>query len=226
SPETCILETEFSLLKADLHIHTKYSMDCETTLEEIIARCKELGINCIAVADHGTAEGGLKMKEIAPFKVIVAEEVMTDKGEIMGMFLNKTVPSGQPIGDVIAQIKEQGGLVCAQHPFDTLVRPGLGEKVMNEIAGKIDLVEVFNARSPIPLCSEKSLKFAEEHNLPGSAGSDAHYLSEIGNAVIEMPEFDDKESFLKSLREGKIDGHPASLLVHFNRFARFLRKGH
>jgi len=53
------------MLKADLHIHTEYSMDCSTPLEKIISRCQELGINCIAIADHGTAEGALKMQKIA-----------------------------------------------------------------------------------------------------------------------------------------------------------------
>jgi predicted metal-dependent phosphoesterase TrpH len=199
-------------------------MDCDTPLDKIISRCLELGINCIAVSDHGTAEGGLRMQEIAPFKVIVAEEVLTDKGEIMGMFLKKTVPNDQPLMDVINQIKAQGGLVCAQHPFDTVLRPGIGKKIIEEIASYIDLVEVFNARSPLTQSSKKALAFAEAHNLPASAGSDAHYLDEIGNAFVEMPEFTDKESFLKSLAQGKIGGHLAGPMVHFKRFTRILKK--
>ncbi len=213
------------MLKADLHIHTRYSMDCDTPLDKIVSRCLELGINCIAISDHGTVEGALIMQELAPFKVIVAEEVMTDKGEIMGMFLKETIPSYQPMIDVIHQIKVQGGLVCAQHPFDSVLRPGMGEKVVKEIAEYLDLVEVFNARSPLAASSKKSLAFAEAHNLPTSAGSDAHYLEEIGNAFIEMPEFTDKESFLKSLTQGKIGGHLAGPLVHFKRFTRILKKG-
>ncbi len=200
-------------------------MDCDTPLDKIISRCQELGINCIAISDHGTVEGALKMLELAPFKVIVAEEVMTDKGEIMGMFLKETIPSYQPMMDVISQIKAQGGLVCAQHPFDSVLRPGMGERVVKEIAPYIDLVEVFNARSPLAVSSKKSLAFAEAHNLPASAGSDAHYLEEIGNAFIEMPEFTDKEGFLKSLAQGKIGGHLAGPLVHFKRFTRLLKKG-
>jgi len=48
------------LLKADLHIHTRYSMDCDTPLDKIVRRCQELRINCVAIADHGTAEGALE----------------------------------------------------------------------------------------------------------------------------------------------------------------------
>ena len=82
------------MLKADFHIHTEYSMDCETPLNKIIERCLKVGINCIAIADHGTAEGGLRIQSMAPFPVIVAEEILTPDGEIMGMFLKETIPSG------------------------------------------------------------------------------------------------------------------------------------
>ena len=97
------------MLKADLHIHTEYSMDCNTPLEKIIGRCQELGINCIVITDHGTAEGALKMQKIAPFTVIVAEEIMTTQGEIMGMFLKETIPSGLTPGETINRIRAQGG---------------------------------------------------------------------------------------------------------------------
>ena len=57
-------------------VHTEYSMDCHTSLEDIITRCLEIGINCIAIADHDSVEGALKMQNMAPFKVIVAEEIL------------------------------------------------------------------------------------------------------------------------------------------------------
>ena len=93
------------LLKADLHIHTQYSMDCSMSLKKIIDRCLEIGIDCIAVADHGTIEGALEMQSIAPFKVIVAEEILTHHGEIMGMFLREWIPSGLSVPETISRIK-------------------------------------------------------------------------------------------------------------------------
>ena len=90
------------LLKADLHIHTEYSMDCNTPLKKLIDRCLELGINCVAIADHGTIEGALRMQSIAPFPVIVAEEVLTPDGEIMGVFLKEGIPSGLSVEQVIS----------------------------------------------------------------------------------------------------------------------------
>ncbi|MFH0847032.1 MAG: PHP domain-containing protein [Chloroflexota bacterium] len=213
------------MLKADLHVHSQYSMDCDMSLETIIERAQALGINCIALADHGTVEGALKMQRMAPFPVIVAEEILTDKGEIMGMFLKETIPSGGSLEDAISSIKTQGGLVCAQHPFDTVLRFGLGEKVMEDIADRIDLVEVLNARSPLPLSSERALRFARKYNLPTSAGSDAHTPGEIGNAYIEIPEFQDSRSFLEALAKGEVGGHLTGPIIYFNSLVRMLRKG-
>lgn len=203
------------MLKADLHIHTKYSMDCQTPLEKIVKRCQELEINCIAIADHGTTEGALEMEKIAPFKVIVAEEILTTQGEIMGMFLRETIPGGITPQEAVRRIREQGGLVNIPHPFETIRGSALKDKFIDEIAADIDLMEVLNSRSPFPANSNKARAFAEKHGIPGSAGSDAHTVCEIGNAYIEMPEFNNKEEFLKALAQGRIQGKRAGMFVHF-----------
>jgi len=203
------------LLKADLHIHTEYSGDCNTPLEKIINRCLEIGINCIAVADHGTAEGALKMQSIAPFVVIVAEEILTPHGEIMGMFLKETIPSGLSIEQTISQIKAQGALINIPHPFDMFRPSALGAKMIEKIVDQIDAIEVFNAREPFRKPSTKAQAFAQKYDIPGTAGSDAHTIGEIGNAYIEMPEFNGRDDFLQALRAGKVVGHRTNPLIHF-----------
>ncbi len=217
------------MLKADLHIHTRYSMDCQTPLEKIIERCQELRINCIAIADHGTAEGALEMQKIAPFKVIVAEEIMTTEGEIMGMFLKETIKS-EPNSritpqEAVRRIREQGGLVNIPHPFETMRGSALKDTVIEKIAADIDLMEVLNSRSPFPANSNKARAFAEKHGIPGSAGSDAHTVKEIGNAYIEMTEFNNTDEFLKVLAQGRIQGKRSGLRVHFySTWARLKKK--
>ena len=202
------------LLKADLHIHTEYSMDCNMPLEKIINRCQETGINCIAIADHGTIEGALKMKTIAPFPVIVAEEILTPHGEIMGMFLKDGIPSGLSVSETIFRIKAQGALVCIPHPFDIFRHSALKAKVAEEIVDQIDVIEVFNSRTLFQ-SSAKAQIFAQKYGIPESAGSDAHTLGEIGKAYVEMPEFNGRDDFLSALIKAKICGQKTSPLVHF-----------
>ncbi|RLC93865.1 MAG: phosphotransferase [Chloroflexi bacterium] len=213
------------MLKADLHVHTEYSFDCGMSLESIINRCLRVGVNCVAVADHGTVAGGLKMKEIAPFKVVVGEEILTPIGEIMGLFLKETVPSGVSPEEAIAQIREQNGLVCLPHPFDYM--RGINQKYqsIDELAQHVDVVEVFNARAlPIPFTEKKARSFAEKHGLLCSAGSDAHTLHEIGRAYVEMPEFNSVDEFRAALAQGRINGRHSCPLVHIPSTCRSISK--
>ena len=204
------------MLYADLHIHTKYSIDCNTPLEDIISRCQETGINCIAIADHNSIEGALKMQSLAPFQVIVAEEVLTPDGEIMGIFLRERVPSGLSIDETISRIKAQDALVCLPHPFDTFRGLRLDSKKLESLVEQIDIIEVFNARSPFLRCSTKAQAFAHKYDIPGIAGSDAHSTSEIGNTYVEMPEFNGRDDFLQALKKSKIHTRQSNFLVHFN----------
>jgi len=212
------------LFKADFHIHSCYSMDCTTSLEDIIGACRKKGLNCIALADHGSIEGALKMQDLAPFKVIIAEEILSTEGEIMGMFLTSKVPSGLSLAESIRLIKEQGGLLCAQHPYDKIRPDSLKSEVMDRIAAEIDLVEVFNARNPLKQSSVLAAKFAREHGFPVCAGSDAHSAREIGNAYIEMPEFKGPEDFLEALKQGKINGHYTGPISRLSGLIARLRK--
>jgi len=203
------------LIKADLHVHTCYSIDCLTPLEQIIVRCLELGIDCIAVADHNTITGALKLKEIAPFKIIVAEEILTPAGEIMGLFLNEAVPRGLSWQETISRIRNQGGLVAIPHPFGRSLPWNSNMLTSAEILSQVDIIETFNSRTPFSKSIARAWELAKEQRKPTSAGSDAHTLGEIGRAYVEMPEFDGADDFLDSLAQGKIFGQKSSYLTHF-----------
>jgi predicted metal-dependent phosphoesterase TrpH len=203
------------LLRADCHVHTKYSMDSTSSLESIISRCLEMGINCIAITDHDAFDGALRMQELAPFTVIPGEEILTPNGEIIGYFLKERIPSRQPIEKVIEAIKSQGGLVGLPHPFDTFRGlKNMDRQRLEELAPSIDFVEVFNARGLLPGDADKAREFAHRHSLPGTAGSDAHSPREIGRTYVEMQPFEGRDGFLRSLRTATIRRHRASPFVH------------
>jgi hypothetical protein len=199
-------------------------MDCNMPLEKIVNRCLKIGINCVAICDHGTVDGALKLRDIASFPVIVAEEILTPKGEIIGMFLEQTIPSGLSVDKTIAQIRSQGGLVCIPHPYDMFRQSALRNNIVDEIAEQIDIIEVFNSRTLLPQNSAKALALALKYGVAKSAGSDAHTLYEIGNAYVEMPEFNGKDDFLQALEKGNISGHRTNPFIHFASVWTRLRK--
>lgn len=213
------------MLKADLHVHTVASFDCHMTADEIVARCLSKGINCIAVTDHGTIEGGLQVQKKAPFIVIIGEEVRTTEGEIMGLFLKQTIPDGLPLVESALRIKEQSGIVGVPHPFDPFRGLKKAGRNLESILSYLDLLEVFNSRSLIFDGAGKAKKFCLEHNLPGSAGSDAHTPDEIGTSYVEMEDFSSSTSFLASLSKGQIKGKHSNPLVHLRTFHHRRLKG-
>lgn len=178
-------------------------------------RCRELGINCIAVADHNTIAGALKLKEIAPFKIIVAEEILTHAGEIMGLFLNEAIPRGLSPQEAISEIRNQGGLVAIPHPFGRSLPWNNNMLTSTEILSQVDIIETFNSRTPFSNSIARARELANQQGKVTSAGSDAHTLSEIGRAYVEMPEFDGSVDFINSLAQGKIFGQKSSYFAHF-----------
>lgn len=203
-----------ALLRADLHVHTCYSPDSRLTPEEVVEACRRQGITCLAVTDHSQIEGAIRVASLAPFKVIVGEEVRTDAGEVIGYFLRERVPPHLSAFETVERIKAQGGLVCIPHPFDRLRGSRLRRDVLEAILPAVDVVEVLNARVHLSADRRRAERYAAEHGLPASAGSDAHTSGELGGAYVEMPDFDDPQGFVESLRRGKLCGGAVSPLVH------------
>ena len=201
------------MMKMDLHVHTTYSGDCLTSFEAIIEACRRRGLS-VAITDHNRIEGALAFREIAPFPVIVGEEIDTLEGEIIGLFLEEGIPRGLTPEETVARIKEQGGLVYIPHPMDRVRRSPLRREALERITDQVDALEVFNARVTFPADNEKARCFAQEHGLPQGAGSDAHTPWEIGRAYVEMEPFSDSEEFLRHLAQGRVVGRLSNPLVH------------
>ena len=213
-------------IQVDLHIHSRYSTDSLLSPEELIEAVARRGLGAIAVLDHNVIEGAFALREVAPFPVIVGEEILTTEGEVAGLFLQHWIPPKLTAAQTVARIKEQGGLVYVPHPFDRYRRSALGERVLEEIADQVDIVEVLNARSLYSADNERAANWARQHGIPAGAGSDAHSIYELGQAYVEMDPFSDKESFLASLRRGEIGGGLSSPHVHvYSTWAKLVKKG-
>lgn len=213
------------MIKADLHVHTKHSVDSNMSYDQLIAACQKKGIDCVAVADHGTTRGARELSEIAPFKIIICEEVLTPYGEIMGMFLQEDIPNKIPVEETIRLIRQQGGLICIPHPYDR-VRPSAlrNPSVLEATAAMADIIEVFNSRSLWPGIEKKARALAARNHKLISAGTDAHSPLEIGYAYVEMADFNSKEEFMAALSGGKLYGKKSSPLIHLISTTARLRK--
>ena len=84
-------------MKADLHVHTLFSKDGRTTLEELVEYAVMNGIGCVAVTDHNSFDAYEQVKDNGRVIIIPAEEVSSKEGHIVALGIDRLIPRGLPI---------------------------------------------------------------------------------------------------------------------------------
>jgi predicted metal-dependent phosphoesterase TrpH len=211
-------------MKYDLHIHSIYSSDGILSPDIIIKAAIKKGLDGIAIIDHNTIKGGLKAKEFETegLEVIVGAEIMTDRGEIIGLFLEEEINKSSNFYDIIAGIKEQDGIVIIPHPFDEIRHSAfLPEK---DDVCFIDCIEGFNSRCIFQKYNDMAIDFGKKNDIAICAGSDAHFLGEIGNAGIITQQNDLREAIRK--KDMNIFGKRSSMINHIKtKLIKIKRRG-
>ncbi|MBN1195350.1 MAG: PHP domain-containing protein [Methanomicrobiaceae archaeon] len=202
--ETCTSGT----IKFDMHVHSHYSSDAATDVRTIARGWTKYGILPL-VCDHNTIRGAEKVyaciRETSPdVPAILAEEIMTTEGEIIGLFLNEEIPAFLSAHETLDRIEEQGALSIVPHPFCTFRPSAIITKTLYEVIDRIDIVEGYNARTLSQEENRRGRDFARAHGKPLSVGSDAHTPFELCRNYLEMDPFDDPAGLLRTIREGKV----------------------
>lgn len=211
--------------KVETHCHTNASPDGLNTPAEVVAAARRRGLDKLIVTDHNTITGALEARERAPDLVIVGEEVLTQEGEILAFFVTEEIPAGLPACEAIARLREQGAVLSVPHPFDRLRGGHWTLSALLDVLSLVDAVEVFNARAMWPGANRLAQAFAQEHGLPGTAGSDAHAALEIGRAVTLLSPFADAEEMRATLRRARWQGRPSGWWVHLlSRYAKWRQR--
>jgi predicted metal-dependent phosphoesterase TrpH len=212
-------------LTCELHSHTLYSRDSLIPLETFLEVCRRRELDRVAVTDHNTIAGALRLHEMDPDRFIVGEEILTTDGELLAYFLTEEVPSGLSPQQTIDLVRDQGGVVGASHPLDRIRREAIGRQALIPILDRLDFLEVFNARCIFAGDNQAARALAVEHGVPMIAGSDAHSVCELGRAVTILAPFHGPDSFRHSLRTARIRGQLSPFWIHFlSTYARLARR--
>jgi predicted metal-dependent phosphoesterase TrpH len=211
--------------KVELHSHTEFSKDSLIKLEDVIRTCQKRGIDRIAITDHNTAEGALKLAEMAPDLIIVGEEIMTTQGEILAYFVRETIPPFLTPEETIKRLRDQGAVISVSHPYDRLRKGAWEESELLKIIDKVDALEVFNSRCIFSEDNDKAKALAAKHGKLATVGSDGHIAYEYGHATLRMQPFEGAGSFFESLKTAQQETSLSPKWVHlFSTIAKWTRK--
>lgn len=190
------------MFNLDLHVHSIYSYDSKLRPEMIIKISRKIGLSGIAITDHDTMTGSMKAKSLTgdDIMVIPGSEITTEKGDLIGLFLNDNIKSRRFL-DVIDAIRDQGGISVLPHPYKNKFADP------EDLTKNVDLVEVMNARISKKL-NQKASILSKKFRKGIVAGSDAHTSFEVGRvqSILSGKQiFNDDEDVKKSLLSGKVN---------------------
>jgi len=201
------------LIHADFHIHTIYSADSliqpKTLVDMLVAHSF---IKVAAVTDHDSVRGCKATVELAsPYPdilVIPGVEISTEQGDVVVLGTNDLPPKPWTPEAVVDFAKSIGGVSIAAHPFRAY---GMGERAGNY---KVNAIEVLNGGSSQE-ANNQAKELAKNLGLPGTAGSDAHQVSELFSVYNKVEASLDVDEVLKAVENGLVSAQVNRGSIHF-----------
>jgi predicted metal-dependent phosphoesterase TrpH len=198
---------------ADLHIHTVYSSDSliqpKTLVDKLVAHNY---IKAAAVTDHDSVRGCKATMELASsypdILIIPGVEITTPKGDMLVLGTKQLPPKPWEPENIVDYAKSVDGVSIIAHPFRLY---GMGDFARNV---KVDAIEVLNGGSSTS-ANNQAKELAKSMGLPGTAGSDAHQLSELFAVNCKIDAGLNLEEVLNSIRKGSISAQMTSSTIRF-----------
>jgi predicted metal-dependent phosphoesterase TrpH len=122
--------------------------------------------------------------------VIIGQEVTTDEGDVVGLFLQSTLPPFKTAAEAVKAIHRQGGLAVAVHPFSRWTSfnkmKGVGSKIFEL---PFDGVEICNGFVTNLISNPLAtwLNRYRGQGLPEFGGSDSHVPFTVGQPCTRFP---------------------------------------
>jgi hypothetical protein len=178
----------------DLHVHSHHTRGCTLSPRDVVRRAKETGLDGIAFTDLNTLDGLEEIRQAGRdegFLALCGVEVATDRGHYLCFFPDPAkVPAPPqifgsatpwPVRDVLAKVRDLGGVAVAAHPYDKSVERPSGDFIFT-LEG-LSAIEGLNTRRKGP-ANDLAVEAADHMNLPCTGSSGAlGSLDEIGKAA-------------------------------------------
>jgi len=192
------------MISLEFHCHTHASKDSLTRPVDLVAAARRKGIDRVVVTDHNTIAGAREAQTIDRGLIIIGEEIMTTKGEILAAFVQEEIPAYLTPQETIERLKAQGAFISVSHPFDEMRKGGWKENDLLDILPYVDAIEAYNSRCMLPRFNRRAELFAREYNVARTVGSDAHAAFEVGRSLLFLDQFIGADGMRGVIRSAKV----------------------
>ena len=196
------------MLKMDSHIHSEYSPDSHSKIDDILDVARSRNVDIIAISDHNTVDGTsevMRKTRNTDILAIPSIEISSRNGQILGFGCEENIPRGLSPEDTIDRIHDLGGLAIVPHPYCFYRHGLLCKSDYNDL--KIDAIETRNARFIVGYCNNKAKNLAIRENIPTLGASDAHYWKFVGDCYSMIDCEKDIDSVFKAILKNKVEAH-------------------
>ncbi|MDT8357767.1 MAG: PHP-associated domain-containing protein [Methanomicrobiaceae archaeon] len=171
------------------------------------------------VCDHDTTRGAEEVFRLIraqdpDIPSLIAEEITTGDGEIIGVFLTEPIAPNLSAEETLDRIRDQGAISMIPHPFCTFRKSVIDGTVLRRIVSRVDIIEGYNARVLRPHENNLACDFAVKHGKPVSVGSDAHTATELGQNYLTLTPFEDAKGLVASLADATYHHRRAHPIVY------------
>ena len=191
------------MLTCDQHVHTNYSKDGESSVEEILRQAEKDGLDAIAITDHDSVDGAKKALAVpSTVLVIPGIEVSTKQGHLLVLGVTEIIPAGLDVVATVNIARRMGALAILPHPYHVW-RHGVARR---KKAGMhiVDAVEAFNSRYIVGSANQKAARIAKRLGKPCVGGSDAHNAKFVGFGRTYVDAEKTVPAILDAIRAGRV----------------------
>ena len=189
------------MIVCDLHVHSNFSKDGESSILEIIRRAEMIGLDAIAITDHDTIAGAKMALTIETDVIIIPGiEISTKQGHLLALGTLVEYPAGMDVLDTIEIARKAGAVLILPHPYH-MWRHGVARHFRAAI-NAVDAVETFNSRYIVGAANRKAARVARRLGRPAVGGSDAHNARYLGYGKTLVDADPDVASILAAIKTG------------------------
>lgn len=191
------------MLTCDLHVHSNFSRDGESSIEEILRQAEAVGLDAIAITDHDSVDGAKRALSLpSTVLVIPGIEVSTRQGHLLVLGVTDLVPAGLDVIATIELARRMGAVAILPHPYH-IWRHGVARRKKAGMDA-VDAVEVFNSRYIVGSANMKAARIAKRLGKPCVGGSDAHHARFVGYGKTFVDAERTVPAILDAIRAGKV----------------------